>query len=113
MRPPVKSPTAIDAEHCLSKIAKSAAVPAPNTITTNPRTMYASVLLLNERKNFGPAINPTAVTKRAVPIFETIPKFALSFELQRIICFVSIWNPLPNVSPAAFTITGKKVIATP
>ena len=30
------------------------------------------MLLLNERKNLGPAIKPTAVTKRAVPILETL-----------------------------------------
>ena len=43
-------------------------------IITKPRTIYASVLLLNERKNLGPAISPTAVTKSAVPILDTIPK---------------------------------------
>ena len=68
-------------------MAKAIAVTAPSAMIMIPRRMYASVLLLNERKNFGPAIRPTAVTNSAVPILETIEKFPLILSDQRVIAF--------------------------
>ena len=59
------------------------AVPAPSAIIITPSKIYANVLLLKERKNLGPAINPTAVTNKAVPMLETIPKFAFIVLLKR------------------------------
>ena len=74
-----------------SKIAKRAAVTAPIMIITKPRTIYASVLLLNERKNLGPAISPTAVTKSAVPILDTIPKLLFILSDQKVrLTFASV-----------------------
>ena len=43
----------------------------PMAIMTIPSRIYPSDFLLNVRKNFGPAMSPTAVTNMEVPILET------------------------------------------
>ena len=47
---------------------------APVAITISPIRMYARDFLFIVRKNFGPAIYPTAVTNSAVPMFENTLK---------------------------------------
>ena len=65
---------------------------------------------MNERKNLGPAINPTAVTNIAVPMFETIPNKDLTESLQRVIVFsptVKDWT-LEKSTPTSSAISARR-----
>lgn len=68
------------------------AVTAPKTMIITPRRRYARDFLLNARKNFGPAISPTAVTKSAVPILETRANFDFIESPHKVICVSTIEN---------------------
>ena len=61
---------------------------------------------MKERKNLGPAIKPTAVTNKAVPMLETIPKLPFIFSLKREIISKNISNFAPNLQTDQSKDTG-------